>query len=118
MPPQESDVNIIDGFRVASLSRILDQKLRAAHDGDDPRSKVRDLYDLDFIARVWPSAFSSELALRLKLYAADPDALVSRYRADYEEDDLIPDLVELEHLALRLHCNAEEIAVNLSNWSS
>lgn len=113
-PPQQSDVRFVCGFRVASLPRIIDQKLKAAHDGDDPRSKVRDLYDLDFAARRWPAAFTDELASRLRLFAADPDVLVSRYQADYDEDDLIPDLIELDKLALRLHCVAEEIATSRS----
>lgn len=113
-PPQQSEVRSFHGIRVASLPRIIDQKLKAAHDGDDPRSKVRDLYDLDFAARRWPAAFTNELALRLRSFAADPDVLVSRYQADYDEDDLIPDLVELDQLALRLHCAAEEIAASRS----
>lgn len=108
-PPQQSEVRSVRRFRVASLPRVIDQKLKAAHDGDDPRSKVRDLYDLGFVARRWPAVFTDELALRLRVFAADPDVLVSRYQADYDEDDLIPDLVEL---ALRLHCAAEEIAVS------
>lgn len=111
-PPQQSDVRSMHGFRVASLPRVIDQKLKAAHDGDDPRSKVRDLYDLDFVARHWPAVFTDELASRLRSFAADPDALVSRYRADYDEDDLIPNLVELDQLALRLHCASEEIAMS------
>lgn len=113
-PPQQSEVRSAHGFRVASLPRIIDQKLKAAYDGNDPRSKVRDLYDLDFVARRWPAVFTSELASRLQLFAADPDILVSKYQADYDEDDLIPDLVELEQLALRLYCAAEEIAA--SHW--
>jgi len=111
-PPQQSEVRSVRGLRVASLPRIIDQKLKAAHDGDDPRSKVRDLYDLDFVARRWPAVFTDELASRLRAFAEDPDVLVSRYQADYDEDDLIPDLVELDQLALRLHCIAEEIAVS------
>ena len=113
MPP-ESDVRFIYGFRVVSLQRIVDQKLRAAHDGSNPRSKVRDLYDLDFITRRWPAVIKDELASRLRSFASDPDALVSRYKADYDEDHTIPDLVELDHIALRLHCAAEKIAAKRS----
>lgn len=113
-PPQPSEVRTFHGIRVASLPRIIDQKLKAAHDGDDPRSKVRDLYDLDFVARCWPAIFTDELVSRLRSFTADPDILISRYQADYDEDDLIPDLVELDQLALRLHCAAEEIAASRS----
>lgn len=102
-PTPESEIRIIRGFKVASLRRIIDQKLNAAHDGEDVRSKVRDLFDLDFIARQFPVIFTPELSLRLKHFAEDPDVLVSRYRADYEEDDLVLDTVDLEHIALNLH---------------
>lgn len=108
-PPKKIETRHMNGIVVASLQRIVDQKLRAAYDGDDPRSKVRDLYDLDFIARRWPVVFNNQLASRLRAFAEDPDVLASRYKADYDEDDLIPDLIELEQLSLRLHCAAEEI---------
>jgi len=108
-PTPESDVRTLSGLRVTSLPRILDQKLNAAHDGNDPRTKVRDLYDIDYIARRFPTVFNQELASRLVEFSADPDSLISRYRADFEEDDLLIDLVELETLILGLHCNAPEI---------
>lgn len=109
-PTPEPDVRTLSGLRVASLPRILDQKLNAAHDGDDPRTKVRDLYDLDYIARRFPAVFDLGLASRLVAFSEDPDSLISRYRADFEEDDLLIDVVELETLVLGLHCNAPEIS--------
>lgn len=111
-PTPDSEVRSVHGIRVASLPRIIDQKLKAAHDGHDPRAKVRDLYDLDFAARRWPVAFTGDLASRLQAFAEDPGALESRYQADYDEDDLIPDLVDLEDLALRMHYAAREIAAS------
>ena len=102
-PAPESEVCDVDGIRVASLARILDQKLKAAHDGDDPRDKVRDLYDLTYIARGFPGEFTSVLAVRLQAFSANPAALVARYRADFEEDDLVQGRVDLEELALSLH---------------
>lgn len=108
-PTPDSEVRSVHGIRVAALPRIIDQKLKAAHDGHDPRAKVRDLYDLDFAARRWPVAFTDDLAARLLAFAEDPAVLESRYQADYDEDDLIPDLVELEDLALRMHYEAQEV---------
>ena len=108
-PTPDSEVRSVHGIRVAALPRIIDQKLKAAHDGHDPRAKVRDLYDLDFAARRWPVAFTDDLAARLLAFAEDPGVLESRYQADYDEDDLIPDLVELEDLALRMHYEAQEV---------
>lgn len=111
-PTESSDVRYFGGLCVSSLPRLIDQKLKAAHDGAAPRSKVRDLYDLDFAARHWPVAFVGRLGLRLRTYTADPDALVSRYLADYREDDLVQNLVELDRLTIRLHCAAEEMVVS------
>ena len=108
-PAPIQDVRYFNGFRVASLPRIIGQKLKAAHDGDTPRSKIRDAYDLDFLMRRWPSAFTQDLLTRLRSFTSDPEALISRYRPDFEEDDLIPDLVELDHLALRMNYMAEEL---------
>lgn len=111
-PTPNSEVRSVHGIRVASLPRIIDQKLKAAHDGHEPRAKVRDLYDLDFAARRWPAAFTGDLASRLQEFAEDPGFLESKYQADYDEDDLIPDLVELEDLALRMHYAAQEVAAS------
>src|SRR6218665_2184049 len=61
---------------------------------------------------LWPAAFSGDLASRWQAFSEGPGALESRYQADYDEDDLIPDLVELEDLALRMHYAAREIAAS------
>lgn len=111
-PALESDTRTIQGFRVAALPRIIDQKLLAAHDGRDTRSKVRDLYDLEYAARRWPAAFNEDLATRLRAYAQDPGWLESRYKADYEQDDLILDFEELDDLALRLHYVSQDLQEN------
>ncbi len=111
-PAPDSEVRSVHGIRVAALPRIIDQKLKAAHDGHDPRAKVRDLYDLDFAAQRWPAAFTGDLAARLLAFAEDPGVLESRYQADYDEDDLILDLVELEDLALRMHYAAQEVVAS------
>jgi hypothetical protein len=44
-----------------------------------------------------------------RAFASNPDDLLSRYRPDYEEDDLVPELVELETLATRICCHADEL---------
>lgn len=108
-PVPESEIRFTKGFKVASIRRILDQKLNAAHDGEDVRSKVRDLFDLDFIARQFPVAFTPELVARLNAFAEDPNSLISRYKPDYEEDDLVLDKVDLDELALNLHYSANNI---------
>lgn len=113
-PPPDSEIRFIHGVRFTSLARLVSLKLKAAHDGDTPRSAVRDLYDLDFIARRYPAVFDESLSARLLAYASNPEAICSRYRADHEEDDLISDLIDLEELALRISDNATEIHQHLT----
>lgn len=109
-PAPLSEVTKINGIRCASLARIIDQKLQAAYDGADPRTKIRDLYDLDFIARKFPYSFTTELSKRLFELSMYPDELLSRYRDAYLEDELVRSRVSLDDLVLRLHCGAEEVS--------
>ncbi len=110
----DEDVFIIDGLRFSSLARIIDQKLRAAFDGDRPRTRARDLYDLDAIAREHPEAFTSKTAERLLQFAADPSQIVSRYKPAFVEDDFDITDDDLEEMALRLSENAKQIQQNIS----
>ncbi len=108
-PALKSDVQIVSGVRVYSLTKIIDQKLNIAHDGQKPRTAIRDLYDLDFISRKFTEAFTPELAARLAEFSAHPDALISRYQQAWLEDNLVRDRIGLEELALRLHYTANAI---------
>jgi len=94
-PAPDSEVVVVDGIRVATLPRILDQKLAAAHDGDRPRTKARDLYDLDFIARVHPSAISPPLLKRLRAFTSDLASLAERYRPAFSDDVLEADVDDI-----------------------
>ena len=73
-----NQVVLINGIKVSSVDRIVDNKLKAAFDGENTRSKARDLFDLHFLAKNYPGYFSPELAKRLAHFAADPDKLISR----------------------------------------
>jgi len=106
----ESDVVVKNTIRVYKIEKILDLKLLAAHDGDNPRTAIRDLYDIDFIARRCVDQITHELTARLKAFAADPDVLYSRYEQAYLEDVLVQDRIALDDLVLRLH----EISSRLS----
>lgn len=104
-PVDDVDIKVINGIRFASVSRILHQKLLAAHDGKNPRTKARDLYDLDFIARKHPKAVTEPLAERLADFASDPAILESRYREAFEQDNLID--ADITTISLRLCDNAK-----------
>jgi predicted nucleotidyltransferase component of viral defense system len=104
------DAVLVEGFQVAAVSRIIDQKLLAAFDGERPRTKARDLYDLEFLSKNFPKEFTPELARRFKEFTDDPERLFSLYRPAFKEDDLIfrtDD--EIEEIVLRLHDNAQAI---------
>lgn len=101
-----AEVQEIDGVHVASLKRILDQKLRAAYDGDHPRTKARDLYDIDFIIRKYPEAVTEDLAERIHGFAADPELLRGQYAEAFEEEEMDADL---DDIVLRLHERSKEI---------
>lgn len=63
-PIQEKDVYQLDGMRFASIEKLIDYKLRAAYDGETSRSKVRDLYDIHFLAFNYSEKFSKNDAER------------------------------------------------------
>lgn len=99
----EDDIEVKSSIRVYRIAKILDLKLLAAHDGDNPRTAMRDLYDIEFIARRYADQITPDLAARMKAFATDPDELASRYKQAYLEDALVQDRILLEELVLNLH---------------
>jgi predicted nucleotidyltransferase component of viral defense system len=106
---EHDDVVVIDGVRFASLARIINQKLLAAYDGEHPRTRARDLHDLEFLARTFPDEFDVGAAARLAAFASDPDLLLSRYKPAFVEEGLAKAETDLEGLILRLHENANTL---------
>ena len=94
-----------DGMHIYDVGTLIDHKLTAA----EGRSKVRDLYDLEFLARTHRERFNSERAQRLSALARNPDNLVGRYAADHQADALLSGR-SLEDMALSLSLMASEIA--------
>lgn len=107
------EFRILDGMRVASLPRLVDNKLRAAFDSETfARDAVRDLYDLHFLSKEYPASFSSRDILRLEAFSANPDDLYRRYEEVYEEDNIVRNKVSLEELCIEVHDRAREIKAN------
>ncbi|MGX2949200.1 nucleotidyl transferase AbiEii/AbiGii toxin family protein [Frederiksenia canicola] len=102
-PPPEEQVSVRNGIRVASIERITDNKLHAAFDGDNTRTKGRDLFDLHFIAKNYGYALSSPILERLKAFAQDPDKLVSAYSEDIQADPLLNKIMDVETVSLELN---------------
>lgn len=105
-PEAASDINPDKPFRVASLNRLLHQKILAAHDGDHPRDKVRDLFDINFILSQKDEPLNRSVLARAKTFSADKPALLERYMPDYEVDNSVNARVELEDLVEQCFTNA------------
>ncbi|OBX04148.1 hypothetical protein QV06_07845 [Gallibacterium genomosp. 3] len=108
-PTPDEQITIKDGIRFSSVDRIIDNKLKAAYDGDNTRTKGRDLFDLHFIAKNYAEYFTMNLSERLQGFAQDPDKLVSLYREDIEADPLLNKIMDVEQVALELNKIANEI---------
>jgi predicted nucleotidyltransferase component of viral defense system len=98
-------VVVRDGMRVYGVDTLIDQKLTAA----ESRAKVRDLYDLEFLARSHRDRFTAARSVRLSAIAGNPDNLVGRYALDHQADALLSER-SLDDLALSLSVSASEIA--------
>ncbi len=98
-------VVVREGMRVYGVDTLIDQKLTAA----ESRSKVRDLYDLEFLARSHRDRFTAVRSVRLSTIAGNPDNLVGRYASDHQADALLSGR-SLDDLALSLSLSASEIA--------
>ena len=109
IPASNEQITVKDGIRFSSVERIIDNKLHAAYDGDNTRTKGRDLFDLHFLASHYAEHFDDELAARLKGFSQDPDKLVSLYREDIEADPLLNKIMDVEQIALKLNEMAEMI---------
>ncbi|WP_233119242.1 nucleotidyl transferase AbiEii/AbiGii toxin family protein [Aggregatibacter actinomycetemcomitans] len=108
-PASDDQITVKDGIRFSSVERIIDNKLHAAYYGDNTRTKGRDLFDLHFLAKQYPEAFTPELAERLKGFAQDPDKLVSLYSQNIQADPLLNKIMDVEQIALELNKMAETI---------
>lgn len=115
--PKESEVNVIEGMRIAKIERIIDNKLCACFDGEHIRTKARDLFDLHFLAKHYEEHFNLDLASRLKEFSKDSDKLVSDYQVDVRLDALLNQIMDLEETALELSIMAHLIHKKLEKQS-
>ncbi|WP_208350157.1 nucleotidyl transferase AbiEii/AbiGii toxin family protein [Helicobacter pylori] len=104
--PKESEVNVIEGMRIAKIERIIDNK-----------TKARDLFDLHFLAKHYEEHFNLDLASRLKDFSKDHDKLVSDYLVDVKLDALLNQIMDLEETALELGVMAQLIHKKLEKQS-
>lgn len=100
VPPEQ--VIIKNGIKFASIDRIIDNKLKAAFDGESTRVKGRDLFDLWFISKNYPDWFTHESLLRLQKFAEDANKLLVLYEQDIKQDVLLSSITDTESLILEL----------------
>ncbi len=98
----KEDTTVINGIRVYKVQKLISQKLNAGQN----RSKVRDLYDLDYLSKNYSDSFSEQQKEQLAEYAKNPDGLVTRYSQNHSEDNILKDK-PLDDLALNIHLNSE-----------
>jgi len=98
----KEDYSLIDSMQIYNIDFLLDNKLKAAHDGDTPRTTARDLYDIQFIVNNFENILTSDFMGRLKEFVSDEDALFERFEDAYNEDLLVNTKIELDALILSL----------------
>lgn len=100
----EDLITEIDGIKIYRVEPLITQKLNAA----DNRAKVRDLYDIEFLARQYGDHFDQQQIERLVTMAEDPAEIVERYKLDHSEDSILS-IIDLDDLAMELYDQAERL---------
>lgn len=108
-PIPEYQITVKDGIRYASIERIIDNKLRAAFDGDNIRTKARDLFDLHFLATNYSNYFNVQTAKRLSQFSSRPNKLVDLYADDVQSDPLLNKIMDVDIVALELNEQSTKI---------
>ncbi len=98
-------------MRIASIKYLINNKLHAAFDGEHTRVKVRDLFDLHFLAKNYAEHFTPEFAKRLMEFSKDPDKLTHLYEVDANRNSILSKLMDLETIILEINT----IATTLHN---
>ncbi len=106
----KNDYILIDNMQIYNIDFLLDSKLKAAHDGDTPRTTARDLYDINFIVNSFKNILTSNFIYRIKEFVSDEDALFTRFEDAYNEDLLVNSKIELDALILDLSENINKKA--------
>lgn len=100
----ENQTTIINGIKTYNIENIVSQKLDAL----EGRTKVRDLYDINFLAGKYPDAFTKQQSEKLTALTQEPDLLASRFKADHSADNILKSK-SLDSLVLESQYNAESL---------
>lgn len=94
-----SEVESINGINVYRIESLINQKIVAALD----RTAIRDIYDLNFLAKNYSKKFTSGHIKSMSTLTEDISILESRFKPAYEIDAVIPNIIEFDDLILELH---------------
>ncbi|MCY4185481.1 MAG: nucleotidyl transferase AbiEii/AbiGii toxin family protein [Rhodobacteraceae bacterium] len=97
-PPQASQVETVNCIRTYRLEHLIGQKITALTN----RTKVRDLYDLAFLARMHGNHFTQEQIQETRSLLHDPDGAVARFQGTLAEDRTLAGRVKVEDMILDL----------------
>ena len=78
-------------IQVATIGRLIRQKLAAAVSGDNPRTAGRDLFDILFLCKHHSDSFSEADRNALKQLICDPQKTCDRYKPAFQVDALLAD---------------------------
>lgn len=84
-PPADEHVKVIDGIRTYPIGELLEQKLNALEN----RTTARDIYDISFLTRSYPEAFTQESIDKLKAIMHDIDSVEQRFSEVFENDEIL-----------------------------
>ena len=97
-PPDEGMVEIVKGIRTYKIEGLIGQKIEALVS----RTEARDLFDMEYLARIHGKLFTPAQLATLGDLTADPDRLAARFDAAIREDDILAGRVRAETLVLYL----------------
>ena len=96
--PVESQVETVNGIRTYKIEYIIDQKIASVY----ARTRARDLYDLEFLARMYGNHFSQVQIQHTNSLLSDPDGLVTRFDETFSEDHILAGRTSADTLVLNL----------------
>lgn len=80
-----SQATLIDGIRTYSIVELIEQKLNALAN----RTTARDIYDVSFLTRTYPEAFTESSIQVLQAIVQDIDAVEQRFTEVFEADEIL-----------------------------
>lgn len=96
-PPDEDDIEFINGIRSYKVPVLFDQKMDAA----SSRIEARDVFDLAFVMERYGESLRDDQIRRADSFTQDLDRLELRYKDAFERDDVLRGITDVEDSVLR-----------------